>query len=61
MSPRKPHIRPKSDPCRQQTEPAQHDAPPYTEWDPPVFTERDAAGELAADDRVLFYEDDCLR
>lgn len=45
MSAPKPHIKPKADPCRQQMQPPDRDAPPYTEWDPPVFSECD--GEAA--------------
>jgi hypothetical protein len=60
MSVPKPHIKPKAA-CRQQLQPPDRDVPPYTEWDPPVFSERDGdAGQKAAE-RVLFHEDDCLR
>ena len=61
MSAPKPHIKPKADPCRQQMKPPSRDAPPYAEYDPPVFTERDIDAEQMADERVLFHEDDCLR
>jgi hypothetical protein len=61
MSVPKPHIKPKAEPCRQQTEPPPRDMPPYTEWDPPIFSEHDREAEQPADQRVLFHEDDCLR
>ena len=67
MSVPKPHIKPKADPCQRQMPPPDRDAPPYTEWDPPVFSERDgdveqgAQGAQGAAERVLFHEDDCLR
>lgn len=61
MSAPKPHIKPKADPSRQQMQPPDRDAPPYTEWDPPVFSERDGEAEQKALERVLFHEDDCLR
>ena len=61
MSAPKPHIKPKSDPFRQQAQQPDRDFPVYGAWDPPVVTERDGDGEQKADEAVLYYEDDCLR
>lgn len=61
MSAPKPHIKPKADPYRQQTEPSRRDVPPDAEWDPPVFAERAQDGERSLPERVIFHEDDCLR
>ena len=61
MSAPKPHIKPKADSWRPQTQPPNRDAPPYTQRDPPVFSERDSEAAQKADERVLFHEDDCLR
>lgn len=61
MSAPKPHIKPKADPYRQQTEAPARDPPPPREHDPPVFVARDAAAEQNANERVMFDEDDCLR
>lgn len=61
MSALKPHIKPKAEPCRRQKERPSRDVPPFVEDDPPVFTEYDSDAEQKTDERVLFYEDDCLR
>ena len=61
MSAPKPHIKPKAEPYRQQTEPQTRHAPPHRQYDPPVFAPRDAATEQNTGGRVLFHEDDCLR
>ena len=61
MSAPKPHIKPKADPHRQQTEPRTRDARPHREYEPPVFAARDTATEQNTGERVLFHEDDCLR
>ncbi|HEX4266387.1 MAG TPA: hypothetical protein VHY36_00770 [Steroidobacteraceae bacterium] len=61
MSAPKPHIKPKADPWRQQMQPQHRDVPPYTQWDPPVFGQRDDDAERKPAGQVLFHEDDCLR
>lgn len=61
MNAPKPHIKPKADSYRQQTGTSTRDAPPPSEYDPPVFVARDADAEQNAEERVLFHEDDCLR
>jgi hypothetical protein len=61
MSTPKPHIKPKADACRRQMQPPDRDEPPYTQWDPPLFSERDGDVEQKTAERVLFHEDDCLR
>ncbi len=61
MSTPKPHIRPKADSRHRQGEPPLRYPPRHPQYDPPVFTERDAGTERKAPERVLFHEDDCLR
>lgn len=61
MSTRKPHIKPKANPYHAQTERPSRDSPPPAEYDPPVFTERDAGTEQKPRERVLFHEDESLR
>ena len=57
----KPHIKPKADPYRCRNEPPSRDSPPYAEFEPPIFSEREVGRAQNADERVLFHEDDCLR
>jgi hypothetical protein len=61
MSNPKPRIRPKTEPCRERSEPPLRDPPSYPERDPPVFAERDPGTEQRPTEPVVFQEDDCLR